>query len=183
MAKKASSAKARPAAVEAPPLEAAGPVENSSSAPVADPAGVVADILESGPAPAAGGGRTSTERVREYRKRKAAEAAPAAPLEITDADVREAGALFSFVWDVAVVPFTTDTSPKALEAAPGKGLPRLRSLDESQVDRAGRVYAPLVKKWAPLLGAWMPEALALLCTLSLVKECRIVAAPVADPAA
>jgi hypothetical protein len=86
---------------------------------------------------------TSTERVREYRKRKKEEGAKPEP--ISEAEVQNAASMAATIWDIAVVPLAGG---------------RLRRLDNEQAERLGRVTAPLVRKYLPLLGNWQEEVLA-----------------------
>lgn len=121
--------------------------------PQADPEGVAKAILETG-APV----NAATARSRRFRERKAKEAeAPASPPEVTEADILMATGAGVFVWDLVVLPLS-------------KG--RIKSLDDEQAKRWGRSLAPLILKYGPLLGQWMPEILALGTTVALIRECR-----------
>ena len=101
------------------------------------------------------------ERVRRFRQREkdkeaAAEAKPS--LVATPEDERETAIMFDFLWGLAVVP-----------AAKG----RLRMLNEAQALRGGKVLAPLVKKYLPMIADWQLEVSALLFVASVVKECHV----------
>jgi len=101
--------------------------------------------------------KSSTERVREYRARKKAAATEPTDgtITVTPGDVAVAGALGDALWSIAGPMF------------------RLRPLDDSQRERLGEALAPLVVKYMPLLGKWQYEAAALLCIMSLAKECYV----------
>lgn len=100
---------------------------------------------------------TSTERVRRYRERKRAqtETAETPSTEATDAEVYESGAVFALIYDLALVPVTGG---------------RLGPLQADQTERAGRVLAPLVKKYAPLLGEYSTEIAAVLVLGSIFRS-------------
>lgn len=97
---------------------------------------------------------TSTERVRRYRERKKAQEAPE-PTETTDVEVAECASVFHLIYDVALVPVTGN---------------RLAPLEPEQSERAGRVLAPLVKKYAPLLGEYSQEIAAALVLGSIFRS-------------
>jgi hypothetical protein len=101
--------------------------------------------------------KTAAERQREWRERKAAKAANAAPvsIETTEADAEAAGELGAVLWDVV---------------GPMMGC---ASLDDSQKKRLGTALAPLIKKYMPLLGEWQYEAAAVLCILALARETHV----------
>lgn len=100
--------------------------------------------------------KSSTQRVREYRARKKAAAeAPEEQITVTPGDVAVAGAVGDALWSIAGPMF------------------RLRPLDDAQRERLGEALAPLVVKYMPLLGKWQYEAAALLCIMSLAKECYV----------
>lgn len=101
---------------------------------------------------------SSTERVRRFREKKRATESASAPKEITPAEEKEAGALFETVWSMVVVPLANG---------------RLIPMNPDQTERAGRVFAPVIQKYAPLLGEWRVEAMALLCVGMIVRECYV----------
>lgn len=98
---------------------------------------------------------TSTDRVRRYRERKKAQETTAEPSETTDAEVAECGAVFALIYDLALVPVTGG---------------RLGPLETEQSERAGRVLAPLVRKYAPLLGDYGQEIAAVLVLGSIFRS-------------
>jgi hypothetical protein len=101
------------------------------------------------------------ERVRRFRERQKAEAVETdkrAAWIATPEDVRETAVMFDFLWTLAVVPA-------------GKG--RIRPLREPEAMRAGSVFAPLVKKYLPMVADWQLEVSAALFLVALVKECRV----------
>lgn len=97
---------------------------------------------------------TSTERVRRYRERKKAQETSETP-ETTESDVVECAAVFSLIYDLALVPVTGN---------------RLSALSPEQSERAGRVLAPLVKKYAPMLGEFQTEIAAALVIGSILRS-------------
>jgi hypothetical protein len=138
----------------------------SDAKPVSDPASEVASALLGGGDSAAPNARpaTSTERVREYRKRKKEEGAKPEP--ISEAEVQNAASMAATIWDIAVVPLAGG---------------RLRRLDNEQAERLGRVTAPLVRKYLPLLGNWQEEVLAAMVVGAIVRECYVPPKPKPKP--
>jgi len=123
--------------------------------PTGDPEGAAAELLNRDAEPAPG---SSTERVRRYRERKKAAAASEETgdvLTVDDDEIAESAAMASALWDLMLVP-----------AAGG----RLKPLTEPQEQRLGKAFAPLVKRYLPLLGRWQYEIAAGLALGAVIKE-------------
>lgn len=124
--------------------------------PVTDPAGAVAGLLtDTEPAPS-----SAAERMRRHRAKKKAEAekgdaATVEPLVVTPGDVGVATTIGDVLWGIAGPQF------------------RLRPLNDEQRERLGMALAPLVAKYAPLMGRWQYECMALLTIMALARECHI----------
>lgn len=97
---------------------------------------------------------SSTERVRRHRERKRQEAVT----DFTDEDAAQTGTAIQVAWSLAVVPFTGG---------------RIRDLREPEVEQLGRAFAPLVKKYLPMLADWQYEITAGVVLLHVIKECYV----------
>lgn len=147
------------------------PPPSSEETPRTDPEGVAADLLgENG----SGGGASapspvsSTERVRRYRARmREKEEPPTDPniIEVTDAEVREAAELTVVTWQLFVIPLTREKEEPRRHT--------MRELDDEQAEKMGRVVAPLIKRYAPLLGRWRYEFMAVVALVSVIRASYI----------
>ncbi len=130
--------------------------------PPPDPEGVAAELLgEPQPDANGDGPKSAAERMRDYRRRKKGEPVAAAP-EVPQLNAQESAGLLAVLWATAVVPLA------------GKwrdGTPRMNPLTDAQAERMGEVYAPLIAKYAPILGAWQLEVTALIVTVTVIREC------------
>lgn len=107
-------------------------------------------------------GNSSTERVRAYRKRQKGESAKAAPEPLTEGDFADAAGLCETIWELAVVPFSGG---------------RIRNVTGDQAERLGKVTAPLIAKYVPLLGDWQAEFRAAMVFGVIIRECYVAPEP------
>ena len=141
-----------PAAILASPNPSPETVPESSPGPLTEDSGAAAERLRGEGAP-----KSPTERSREFRARKKAEATTQATLP-TPKEIAETATAVAVVWSIAIVPLTGG---------------RLRDLDDAQTQRLGEAFAPLVKKYVPLLSAWSLEITGAFVLANVVRECYV----------